>query len=141
MEIGFCGIRRMGAPIATNLPLALYWKGLSQALSLCANAGVDSKLMIELFEDSSGGANALKTRASKILMAIDGKQPDVGFDIDGMRKDVRSMIDELAALGIEAPLAMRVLDSYEAAARAGLGGQDASALSAWRLRQATAKCA
>jgi 3-hydroxyisobutyrate dehydrogenase-like beta-hydroxyacid dehydrogenase len=52
---------------------------------------------------------------------------------------LRSMIDEAAALGVAAPLATRVLDSYEAAARAGLGGQDASALRAWRFRQAKAK--
>src|SRR5579871_159776 len=90
--------------LAINLPLALYWEGLGEALSLCADAGVDPKLMLELFQDSSGGANALKTRASKILSAIDGKPADVGFDIDGMRKDVRSMIDEAAALGVEAPL-------------------------------------
>ncbi|HUA53453.1 MAG TPA: NAD(P)-dependent oxidoreductase [Candidatus Sulfotelmatobacter sp.] len=125
--------------LAINLPLALYWEGLGEALSLCADAGIDAKLMLELFQDSSGGANALKTRASKIMTAIEGGQADVGFDIDGMRKDVRSMIDEAAALGVELPLATRVLDSYEAAATAGLGGQDASSLSAWRFRQAKAR--
>jgi 3-hydroxyisobutyrate dehydrogenase len=125
--------------LAINLPLAIYWEALGEALSLCVDAGIDAKLMLELFAESSGGANALKNRASKVLMAIQGGKPDVGFDIDGMRKDLRTMADEAATLGVELPVVARVLDSYEAAARAGWGGQDASSLAAWRLEQTKAR--
>jgi 3-hydroxyisobutyrate dehydrogenase len=125
--------------LAINLPLAVYWEALGEALSLCVDAGIDAKLMLDLFNESSGGANALKNRASKVLMAMQGTQPDVGFDIDGMRKDVRAMTEEAAALGVELPITARVLDSYEAAAKAGWGGQDASSLAAWWLHQAKAR--
>jgi 3-hydroxyisobutyrate dehydrogenase len=125
--------------LAINLPLAIYWEALGEALSLCADAGIDPKLMLELFNDSSGGANILKNRAPLVLQAIEGQKPAVGFDIDGMRKDVSAMIEEARALGVEAPLTQRVLDSYDAAARAGWGSQDASTLSAWRFREARAK--
>jgi 3-hydroxyisobutyrate dehydrogenase len=125
--------------LAINLPLAIYWEALGEALSLCADAGIDATLMLELFNESSGGANALKNRAAKVLMAIQGDKPDVGFDIDGMRKDLRTMADEANALGVAVPITARVLDSYDEAAKAGWGGQDASSLAAWRFRQAKAR--
>ena len=125
--------------LAINLPLAVYWEALGEALSLCVDAGIDTALMLELFNESSGGANALKNRAAKVQAAIDGGRPDVGFDIDGMRKDLRSMIDEAAALGVELPLASYAIESYDAAARAGWGGQEASSLAAWRFGQAKAR--
>ncbi len=125
--------------LAINLPLAIYWEALGEALSLCAEAGIDPKLMLDLFGDSSGGANILKNRAPLVLKAIEGEQPAVGFDIDGMRKDVRAMIDEARALGVAAPLTQCVLDSYDAAAKAGWGGRDASTLSAWRFLEAKTK--
>jgi 3-hydroxyisobutyrate dehydrogenase len=125
--------------LAINLPLAIYWEALGEALSLCADAGIDPKLMLELFNDSSGGANILKNRAPFVLSAIQGQPPAVGFDIDGMRKDVRAMIEEARELGVEAPLTQRVLDSYDAASTAGWGGRDASTLSAWRFLQAKTK--
>ena len=125
--------------LAINLPLAIYWEALGEALSLCADAGIDPKLMLDLFSDSSGGANILKNRAPIVLKAIEGEQPAVGFDIDGMRKDVRAMIDEARALGVAAPLTQRVLDSYDDAASAGWGGRDAATLSAWRFLEAKAK--
>jgi 3-hydroxyisobutyrate dehydrogenase len=125
--------------LAINLPLAIYWEALGEAMSLCVGAGIDTGLMLELFNESSGGANALKNRAPKVLTAIQGGQPDVGFDIDGMRKDLRAMADEATALGVELPVAQRVLDSYEAAAQAGWGAQDASSLAAWRFLQAKAR--
>jgi len=46
------------------------------------------------------------------------------------------MADEARALGVDVPIAARVLDSYDDAARAGWGGQDASSLAAWRFHQA-----
>jgi 3-hydroxyisobutyrate dehydrogenase len=125
--------------LAINLPLAVYWEALGEALSLCVDAGIDAKLMLDLFGESSGGANALKNRAPKVLTALEGGRPDVGFDIDGMCKDLRAMAAEATRLGIELPVTARALDSYDAAAQAGWGAQDASSLAAWRLHQAKAR--
>lgn len=125
--------------LAINLPLAIYWEALGEALSLCVGAGIEPKLMLDLFTESSGGTNALKNRAPKVLAALQGQQPDVGFDIDGMRKDLRTMREEAGALGVEVPVASRALESYDAAAAAGWGGQDASSLAVWRFGQAKAQ--
>ncbi len=125
--------------LAINLPLAIYWEALGEALSLCVDAGIDPTVMMELFNDSSGGANALKNRAAKVLQALGGGQPDVGFDIDGMRKDLRAMADEATALGVAVPLTALALDSYDAASRAGWGNQDASSLAAWRFKEAATR--
>jgi 3-hydroxyisobutyrate dehydrogenase len=121
--------------LAVNLPLVVYWEALGEALSLCRDAGVDPELTLEIMKDSSGGANALKTRAVKVLAAIQGgAKPEIGFDIDGMGKDVRTMLEHAKAVGVELPLARRVLECYEEASRAGWGDRDGSSLAAFRYK-------
>jgi 3-hydroxyisobutyrate dehydrogenase len=121
--------------LAVNLPLVIYWEALGEALALCRDAGVDPELTLEIMKDSSGGANALKTRAVKVLQAISGgAKPEIGFDIDGMGKDVRTMLEHARAQGLELPLASRVLACYEEASRAGWGDRDGSSLAAFRYR-------
>lgn len=119
------------AKLAVNLPLAVYWAALGEALSLCSNADVDTKLLLEIMMESSGGANVLRNRAPKVLAAMRGEHPDVGFDIDGMRKDLGSMIGVGKAQGAAMTVAAQALQQYERASKAGWGGRDASALAAY----------
>ncbi len=122
--------------LAINLPLIVYWEALGEALSLCRDAGIAPAAMLEIMGESSGGANALRTRMPKLLTALQGGIPDVGFDIDGMRKDLRTMAEVARRMGIDLPVASRALDSYDAAAGEGWGGRDGSSLVAWRIEQA-----
>ena len=122
--------------LAINLPLIVYWEALGEAISLVRNLGIAPAKLMEIMSESSGGTNALKNRAPKLVTALEGGTPDVGFDIDGMRKDLRTMAELAATLGIELPAAATALQSYDAAARDGWGGRDGSSLVAWRAAQA-----
>jgi 3-hydroxyisobutyrate dehydrogenase len=53
------------------------------------------------------------------------------FDLDSMRKDLRTMLDEAAGLGVELPTAARVLEAFDRAAHAGHGGIDGVRIPAW----------
>jgi 3-hydroxyisobutyrate dehydrogenase len=118
--------------LAINLPLAVYWEALREAMTLIAGSGIDPAQALAILQESSGGANALKSRAGKIVTALAGGEPDVGFDIDGVRKDLRLMAEVAAGAGVELPLAAKVLDNYDAASSEGWGGRDASSLVAWK---------
>ena len=118
--------------LAINLPLAVYWEALREAMSLIAGTGIDPAKALDIMGESSGGANALKSRAGKIATALAGGSPDVGFDIDGIRKDLRIMAAVAKAAGRALPIAATALENYDAAAREGWGGRDGSSLVAWR---------
>jgi 3-hydroxyisobutyrate dehydrogenase len=122
--------------LAINLPLAVYWEALGEAMALIRDAGIPPAQALEIMGESSGGANALKSRAAKIASALAGGEADVGFDIDGIRKDLRTMAAVAGAAGIELPLAATALESYDSAAGEGWGGRDGSALVAWRVGKA-----
>ena len=122
--------------LAINLPLAVYWEALGEALSLVRDAGIPPETMLEILADSSGSTNALKNRAAKLAAALkDGPPPEVGFDIDGMRKDLRTMLAVGAAMGLDLPVTAKTLDCYESAAQAGWGNRDASNLVVHRLEK------
>ncbi len=125
--------------LAINLPLAVYWEALGEALSLVRDAGIAPEKMIEILTDSSGGTNALKNRGPKLVAALkEGPKPEVGFDIDGMRKDLRTMLAVGGAMGLDLPVTATALECYDGAAQAGWGNRDASNLVVHRLEKAKA---
>src|SRR5207248_7927549 len=81
--------------LAINLPLLVYYQALGEALSLCRPLGLDPARLMDIFADTSGGPNMLKPRGPVIAAALQGKETTpVTFDIDLIRKDLRTMIDE-----------------------------------------------
>jgi 3-hydroxyisobutyrate dehydrogenase len=125
--------------LAINLPLLVYYQALGEALSLCRGVGVEPTRLIDIFSDTSGGPNMLKVRGPVIAAALQGKETmPVTFDIDLMRKDLRTMLEEAAALGVSLPLTAQALERYDDAARDGFGASDATMLPAYWLRRARA---
>ncbi|MDB5372741.1 MAG: 3-hydroxyisobutyrate dehydrogenase [Belnapia sp.] len=125
--------------LAINLPLALYYQTLGEAVTLCAHLGHDPEWLMELFSDTTGGANVLKIRGPLIGRGLKGE--DLGptaFDIDGIRKDLRTMLAEAAARGAELPMTRTALAAYDGASAAGWGGRDGAAMPAWWPSQAKA---
>lgn len=121
--------------LAINLPLLVYYQALGEALSLCRSLDVDPGRLMDIFADTSGGPNMLKTRGPAIAATLEGRQTTpVTFDVNLIRKDLRTMLDEAAWLGVSMPLTARALDCYDAAARDGLGASDATMLPAHWLR-------
>jgi 3-hydroxyisobutyrate dehydrogenase len=122
--------------LAINLPLLVYYQALGEALSLCRHLGIDPARLIDIFADTSGGPNMLKVRGPAIAATLQGKATTpVTFDVDLIRKDLRTMLEEAAALGVDLPLTARALDCYDTAARDGLGASDATMLPAHWLRK------
>jgi len=77
----------------------------------------------------------LKVRGPAIAAALAGKDPGgATFNVDSIRKDLRTMLEEARALGRELPVAQRALECFDRAARNGLGTADAAMLPASWLR-------
>ena len=122
--------------LAINLPLLVYYQALGEALTLCHALDLEPARLIDIFADTSGGPNMLKVRGPAIAATLQGKvTAPITFDIDLARKDLRTMLDEAAALGVRLPLTARALDCYDEAAHAGLGARDATMLPATWLRR------
>src|SRR5258705_202575 len=111
--------------LAINLPLLVFWQAFGEALALCRSLGLEPAKIVDIFADTSGGPNVLKGRAAALTAALQGK--DVGaitVDIDAMRKDLRTMVEEAESLGTTLPVTSRALECYDEASRAGLGKGD-----------------
>jgi 3-hydroxyisobutyrate dehydrogenase len=111
--------------LAINLPLLVFWQAFGEALALVRPLGLDAARLVDIFGDTSGGPTALRNRAAVLAAAIQGKDTGpITVDIDAMRKDLRTMVEEAQALGTELPVTARALECYEQASKAGLGKGD-----------------
>ena len=132
-RVDHCGPVGAGASmkLAINLPLAVYWQAFGEALVLCKPLGLEPAKLIEIFAETSGGPNVLRSRGPLLVGALGGKAPNpVTFDIDSIRKDLRTMLEESRALGRELPLSAQALACYDEASRKGLGPADAVMMTA-----------
>jgi 3-hydroxyisobutyrate dehydrogenase len=117
--------------LAINLPLLVYWQALGEALALIKSLKLDPSRVIDILSDTSGGPNVLKSRGPALAAAMNGKDvKPVTFDVDSIRKDLRTMIEEGRALGVELPVTACALAEFDKASEEGLGAKDASALPA-----------
>jgi 3-hydroxyisobutyrate dehydrogenase len=118
--------------LAINLPLLVAYQALGEALVLCRDLGIEPKALLELFADTSGAPNILKVRGPAVAEALAGG-PGIAaaFDVDSIRKDLRTMLAEAKVKGAELPLAQRTLAIFDEAAEAGWGGRDGSSLPAY----------
>lgn len=112
--------------LAINLPLLVYWQALGEALAIIRPLGLDPTRVMDILADTSGGPNVLKVRGATIAKVMAGGEPGpVTFDVDLIRKDLRTMIEEAAALGATLPVTQRALEVFDEASREGMGGEDA----------------
>jgi 3-hydroxyisobutyrate dehydrogenase len=111
--------------LAINLPLLVFWQAFGEALALVRPLGLDAARLVDIFGDTSGGPTALRNRAAALAAAIQGKDTGpITVDIDAMRKDLRTMVEEASALGTEIPVTASALECYDQASGAGLGKAD-----------------
>ena len=127
--------------LAINLPLMVYWQSLGEALALIEPLGLDPVRVMDIFADTSGGPNVLKSRGTTIAAAMQGKDiGPVNFDLDSMRKDLATMLEEAKSLGATLPVSARALECFDEAAKEGLGGADAMRLPVrWARRAGNTK--
>jgi 3-hydroxyisobutyrate dehydrogenase len=115
--------------LAINLPLLVYWQALGEALLLCKPLGLDPARMMDIIADTSGAPNMLKNRAGAIAAALNGNDTGtITFDIDSIRKDLQTMIEEARSLGGTLPVTARALECFDEASSEGMGKGDATLL-------------
>jgi 3-hydroxyisobutyrate dehydrogenase len=118
--------------LAVNLPLLVFWQAFGESMGLIRHLRLDPGYLVELFADTSGGANVLKVRGPAIAAALAGGDPGPAtFDVDSIRKDLRTMLAEAEAQGFSLPVAGRTLDVFDQASAAGLGRRDGALLPAF----------
>jgi 3-hydroxyisobutyrate dehydrogenase len=111
--------------LAINLPLLVYWQALAEALSLCAPLGIEPARLLDILADTSGGPNMLKTRGPAIAATLQGKETaPITVDIETMRKDLRTMVEEARSMGRTLPLTARALECFDDAVKDGWGARD-----------------
>jgi 3-hydroxyisobutyrate dehydrogenase len=123
--------------LAINLPLLVYWQALGEALVLSRSVGLDPSRLMDLFADTSGGTNVIKMRGPAVATMLKGGDPGpVGFPIDGGLKDLRTMLAEGKARGLELPLVERTLACFERASRDSWGSRDAASMPVYWTKKA-----
>ena len=125
--------------LAVNLPLAVYWQALAEAISMCAHRGVDPERVADLLADTSATPTVMKLRHGAVASALKGEEVPGGFDVDSTRKDLRTMLEEAKALGVEVPLVAQTLACFDEASKTGIGGLDPSMETAYWVSRGTRK--
>lgn len=114
--------------LAVNLPLAIYWKTLAEALTLLEGSGIATSTAVSLISDSSAGPTVLKNRAQVVIDTLNGTDQPGTFDIAGLAKDLDLALRQAALTGRPMPLSAEARKSYSEALAAGLGGFDGASL-------------
>jgi 3-hydroxyisobutyrate dehydrogenase len=115
--------------LAINLPLLVFWQAFGEALALCHSLGLEPAKIVDIFADTSGGPNVLKNRGPALAAALQGTDTGpITVDIDAMRKDLRTMIEEAKSFGADLPVTASALQCYDEASRDGLGKNDITAI-------------
>jgi 3-hydroxyisobutyrate dehydrogenase-like beta-hydroxyacid dehydrogenase len=110
--------------LVVNLPLAVYWASLGEAIAMGKHGGLNLQLMLETIQDSSAALAALSFKMPNIL------DPDtpVAFDVSSMQKDLQSMLETGNGAGLPMRVAEAVTATYAAAVDGGLAATDAVAV-------------
>ncbi len=121
--------------LVVNLPLAVYWQSLAEALALGHAGGLDYRAMLETLQDSPAALAVLGLKTPAIL----GDAPAPAFDVASMQKDVLYMLETGSASGVPMPATAAALATYSAAIAGGLGADDAVAIVRFLAERMTRK--
>ena len=107
--------------LVLNLPLAVYWQSLAEAVALGASGGLELATMLDAMADSGAATRVLPLKVPLILEGSDY----VAFDIATMEKDATSIVETGEGFGVPMPTISAALAVYAEANAAGLGDKDA----------------
>lgn len=114
--------------LAVNLPLAIYWQTLAEALVVLKDSGIAPEMAISLIADSSAGPTVLRNRAQVVVDTLAGTDQPGTFDIAGLSKDLNLALAWVGAAGETLPLSETARASYDRALKEGLGRFDGASL-------------
>jgi 3-hydroxyisobutyrate dehydrogenase len=113
--------------LAVNLPLMAAWKAYGEAFAICRDVGWDPKRLLDLFVDTNGANPALKMRADMVVSMFEGGDGgSTTFTIANCCKDLRTMLAEGKARGIDLPVIEQTLAGFEEANSQNWGARDAA---------------
>lgn len=121
--------------LAINLPLLVYWQALGEALALASPAGLSPEAVMDILSDTSGTPAIMSLLRPAVVKALQGENSGhTNFNIDSIRKDLRTMVEEGTALGYPLPTVQSALGAFDRASADGLGHSDGTQLAAWWLK-------
>jgi len=121
-----------GMKLAINLPLMIYWQALGEALAISRHLKIEPARLMDIIADTSGASTAVKNRGPNIAAWLGGGDfGTVTFNLDDARKDIRTMIAEGKARGVELPLIEKTLACFDEASAAGFGQKDGSGVAVY----------
>lgn len=125
--------------LAINLPLMVAWQAYGEAFAICRHLGWDPKKLLDLFVNTNGANNALKSRAPMIVSMFEGQAPGpTTFSISNACKDLKVMLAAAKEKGVALPAIEKALAGFEEARAHGLGDADGAALSVyWAKRKSS----
>ena len=108
--------------LVVNLPLAIYWQALAEAVSLGSSGDLSDEIMLDAIADSSAALAVLKMKIPVML----GEDLPVAFDMNSMVKDLKSILVTADESGLRLPTTTSALNVYiKAIEEAGMGQDDA----------------
>jgi 3-hydroxyisobutyrate dehydrogenase-like beta-hydroxyacid dehydrogenase len=106
--------------LALNMPMAIFWAGLAEAMTMGSQFGLDRAQMLDVYLDSPVALPALRIKAPLLL----GAPHEVAFDVTGVRKDLLAMVATGQDAGVPMPAGSAALALFAAATAAGHGQSD-----------------
>ncbi len=120
--------------LALNMPMAIFWSGLAEAMAMGSQFGLDRAQMLDVYLDSPVALPALRMKAPLLL----GASHEVAFDVTGVRKDLLAMVATGQDAGVPMPSGSAALALFAAATAAGYGDRDLIAVVEYMLDQVRA---
>jgi 3-hydroxyisobutyrate dehydrogenase len=106
--------------LALNMPMAIFWAGLAEAMAMGRQFGLDTAQMLDVYLDSPVALPALRLKAPLLL----GAPHEVAFDVTGVRKDLLAMVATAQDAGVPTATGSAALALFAAATAAGYGERD-----------------
>jgi 3-hydroxyisobutyrate dehydrogenase len=126
-KVEHCGPVGAGAAVklAINLPLMVAWQAYGEAFAIARSVGWPPRRLLDVFVESNGANNALRSRADMIVALFEGRDPGTTtFSIDNAVKDLRTMVETGESLGADMRATKAALSGFEEATKNGFGGGD-----------------
>jgi len=106
--------------LVVNLPLAIYWQALAEAILLGKSGELSDETMLDAIADSSAALAVLKMKIPIML----GEDMPVAFDMQSMVKDLALMLSAASDSGINIPTTKSSFEVYSEAVKEGSFAKD-----------------
>jgi 3-hydroxyisobutyrate dehydrogenase len=116
--------------LALNMPMAVFWAGLAEAMAIGRQFGLDTARMLDVYLDSPVALPALRMKAPLLL----GAPHEVAFDVTGVRKDLLAMVATGQDAGVPTAAGSAALALFAAATAAGYGEHDLIAVVEYMMK-------